>query len=95
MMGGVDVTALRAAINSLDERLKGLDERLKGLDETVSTMQPLEVAQLHKELSDIRTTVLAIKKIADAIHLFGVAVRWITGIAAPAMTLWYLWKDHR
>lgn len=88
MMGGVDVTALRAAIESLDERLKSLDE-------TVSTMQPLEVAQLHKELSDIRTTVLAIKKIADAIHLFGVAVRWITGIAAPAMTLWYLWKDHR
>ena len=88
MMGGVDITALRAAIDSLDERLKGLDE-------TVSTMQPLEVAQLHKELSDIRTTVLAIKKIADAIHLFGVAVRWITGIAAPAMTLWYLWKDHR
>lgn len=88
MMGGVDVTALRAAIESLDERLKSLDE-------TVSTMQPLEVAQLHKELSDIRTTVLAIKKIADAIHLFGVAARWITGIAAPAMTLWYLWKDHR
>ncbi len=88
MMGGVDVTALRAAIDSLDERLKSLDE-------TVSTMQPLEVAQLHKELSDIRTTVLAIKKIADAIHLFGVAARWITGIAAPAMTLWYLWKDHR
>lgn len=88
MMGGVDVTALRAAIDSLDERLKSLDE-------TVSTMQPLEVAQLHKELSDIRTTVLAIKKTADAIHLFGVAVRWITGIAAPAMTLWYLWKDHR
>ena len=87
-MGGVDVTALRAAIESLDERLKSLDE-------TVSTMQPLEVAQLHKELSDIRTTVLAIKKIADAIHLFGVAARWITGIAAPAMTLWYLWKDHR
>ena len=87
-MGGVDVTALRAAIDSLDERLKSLDE-------TVSTMQPLEVTQLHKELSDIRTTVLAIKKIADAIHLFGVAVRWITGIAAPAMTLWYLWKDHR
>lgn len=87
-MGGVDVTALRAAIDSLDERLKSLDE-------TVSTMQPLEVAQLHKELSDIRTTVLAIKKIADAIHLFGVAARWITGIAAPAMTLWYLWKDHR
>ena len=88
MMGGVDVTALRAAIDSLDERLKSLDE-------TVSTIQPLEVAQLHKELSDIRTTVLAIKKIADAIHLFGVAARWITGIAAPAMTLWYLWKDHR
>ena len=88
MMGGVDVTALRAAIDSLDERLKSLEE-------TVSTMQPLEVAQLHKELSDIRTTVLAIKKIADAIHLFGVAARWITGIAAPAMTLWYLWKDHR
>ena len=87
-MGGVDVTALRAAIDSLDERLKSLDE-------TVSTMQPLEVAQLHEELSDIRTTVLAIKKIADAIHLFGVAARWITGIAAPAMTLWYLWKDHR
>ena len=87
-MGGVDVTALRAAIDSLDERLKSLDE-------TVSTMQPLEVAQLHKELSDIRTTVLAIKKIADAIHLFGVAARWITGIAAPAMTLWYLRKDHR
>ena len=87
-MGGVDVTALRAAIDSLDERLKSLDE-------TVSTIQPLEVAQLHKELSDIRTTVLAIKKIADAIHLFGVAARWITGIAAPAMTLWYLWKDHR
>ena len=87
-MGGGDVTALRAAIDSLDERLKSLDE-------TVSTMQPLEVAQLHNELSDIRTTVLAIKKIADAIHLFGVAVRWITGIAAPAMTLWYLWKDHR
>ena len=88
MMGGVDVTALRAAIDSLDERLKSLEE-------TVSTTQPLEVAQLHKELSDIRTTVLAIKKIADAIHLFGVAARWITGIAAPAMTLWYLWKDHR
>ena len=88
MMGGVDVTALRTAIDSLDERLKSLEE-------TVSTMQPLEVAQLHKELSDIRTTVLAIKKIADAIHLFGVAARWITGIAAPAMTLWYLWKDHR
>ena len=87
-MGGVDVTALRAAIDSLDERLKSLEE-------TVSTTQPLEVAQLHKELSDIRTTVLAIKKIADAIHLFGVAARWITGIAAPAMTLWYLWKDHR
>lgn len=88
MMGGVDVTALRAAIDSLDERLKSLDE-------TVSTMQPLEVAQLHKELADIRATVLAIKKIADALHLFGVAVRWVTGIAVPVMTLWYLWKDHR
>ena len=87
-MGGVDVTALQAAIDSLDERLKGLDE-------TVSTMQPLEFDQLHKELSDIRTTVLAIKKIADALHLFGVAVRWITGIAVPVMTMWYLWKDHR
>ena len=85
---GVDVTELRDAI-------KALEERLKSLDETVSTMQPLEFAQLHKELSDIRATVLAIKKIADAIHLFGVAARWITGIAAPAMTLWYLWKDHR
>ena len=88
MMGGVDVTALQAAIDSLDERLKSLDE-------TVSTMQPLEFDQLHKELSDIRTTVLAIKKIADALHLFGVAVRWITGIAVPVMTMWYLWKDHR
>ena len=88
MMGGADINELREAI-------KVLDERLKSLDETVSTMQPLEFDQLHKELSDIRTTVLAIKKIADALHLFGVAVRWITGIAVPVMTMWYLWKDHR
>ena len=87
-MGGADINELREAI-------KVLDERLKSLDETVSTMQPLEFDQLHKELSDIRTTVLAIKKIADALHLFGVAVRWITGIAVPVMTMWYLWKDHR
>jgi hypothetical protein len=85
---GVDVTELRDAI-------KELEERLKSLDETVSTMQPLEFAQLHKELSDIRATVLAIKQIADALNLFGVAVRWIAGIAAPVMTVWYLWKDHR
>lgn len=84
-----------ADINELREAIKVLDERLKSLDETVSTMQPLEFDQLHKELSDIRTTVLAIKKIADALHLFGVAVRWITGIAVPVMTMWYLWKDHR
>lgn len=88
MMSGADINELREAI-------KVLDERLKSLDETVSTMQPLEFDQLHKELSDIRTTVLAIKKIADALHLFGVAVRWITGIAVPVMTMWYLWKDHR
>lgn len=87
-MGGVDVTDLREAI-------KALDERLCKLDETVSTMQPMEFDQLHKELADIRVTVLAIKKIADALHLFGVAVRWVTGIAVPVMTLWYLWKDHR
>ena len=53
-MGVADITELREAI-------KALDERFCRLDETVSTMQPLEFAQLHKELSDIRTTVLAIK----------------------------------
>lgn len=87
-MGVADITELREAI-------KALDERFCRLDETVSTMQPLEFAQLHKELSDIRTTVLAIKKIADALHLLGVAVRRVTGIAVPVMTLWYLWRDHR
>lgn len=87
-MGVGDVTELRDAI-------KALEERLKSLDQTVSTIQPLEFNQLHKELADIRSTVLAIKKIADALNLFGVAVRWIAGIAAPVMTVWYLWKDHR
>lgn len=87
-MGVADVSELR-------EDIKALDERFRRLDEVVSTMQPLEFEQLHKELSDIRTTVLAIKKIADALHLFGVAVRWTTGIAVPVMTMWYLWKDHR
>lgn len=88
MMGSVDVSELREALRTLDERIKTLDEK-------VFTMQDGEFKQLHTELSEIRGTVLAVKKIADSLHLLGVAVRWVTSIAVPVVTLWYLWRDHR
>ena len=87
-MGSVDISELREALRALDERVKTLDEK-------VCTMQDGEFKQLHKELSEIRGTVLAVKKIADSLHILGVSVRWVTSIAAPLMTVWYLWRDHR
>ena len=87
-MGSVDISELREALRALDERVKTLDEK-------VFTMQDGGFKQLHAELSEIRGTVLAVKKIADSLHLLEVAVRWVTSLAVPVVTLWYLWKDHR